>query len=156
MLVTLTAGVVSYSLHITSVTVVHAFKFFEFYNSYSDGDTVDTENYIQRSLRTKLAKRKFRNQRRGKRKRKNGMVVIWLCSNNPLLSLLYRHLQNVAMLDIFLQDVTFLHVVNSGWLQILWLFACLTGSPWFLDSWFRDSSISRFFDSLWGRHSQVA
>ena len=98
--------VMSCSWHISSVTVVHTF------NLYSDGDTVDTENYILRSLRTKLAKRKFRNQRREKQKRKNGMMVILLCSNNPLLSLLYRHLQNVAMLVIFLQDIGCLNFVN--------------------------------------------
>ena len=58
---------------------------------------MDTENYILRSLRTKLAKRKFRNQRREKQKKKNGMVLIELCSNNPLLSLRYIHLHYVAL-----------------------------------------------------------
>ena len=58
---------------------------------------MDTGNYILRSLRTKLAKRKFRSQRKEQQKKKNGMVVIDLCSNNPLFSLLYRHLQNVAL-----------------------------------------------------------
>lgn len=37
---------------------------------------VDTESYIQKSLRLKLVRRDFRNPRRRKRKMENGRVVI--------------------------------------------------------------------------------